>query len=141
MKGMVVRRGVVADLSPTLVTVTFESRSACASCHAVGSCTSLDKSEKVVEVASNYAPGGLTVGEEVDLFMPTRDGQIALLIGHIIPIALLLCVVALGRVWMSDLLAALLSLLVVASYYLGLIKLTPHLKFTIRIKKLPLKTN
>ncbi|MBT3235607.1 MAG: SoxR reducing system RseC family protein [Bdellovibrionales bacterium] len=135
MKGMVTRQGVVKALTTNQVTVVFDQRSACASCHAAGSCTSLDSSEKSIIVARGNSPQGLVVGESVTILMPTRDGQIALLIGHVFPIVLLLCVVAVGGQWVSDLQIALISIVVLAGYYLGLIKLSPHLSFSIKINK------
>lgn len=100
--------------------VTILSRSACSTCHAKGSCTTLESQEKVMFV--HFVDSDVAVGDPVQVMIKESLGWQALLLGMIIPLVLLLggMMIAYFVVHLSDTGSALLGLGSLVPYYLVL---------------------
>ena len=89
-KNVIDHEGIVADVTGDIATVSIDSQSACASCHAKGACSAADKTEKVLTVPVN----GLSVhpGENVKVTISKSTGLRAVAFGYIYPFLLLMIV-------------------------------------------------
>lgn len=129
--------GIVESISPQKLMVRFTSLSACAGCHAKGSCSAADMQEKRVEVHS--IPGDFSIGETVNIILAPSQGFEALLIGYVYPFLLVFTsLVILSLSGISELRAGLISLALLAPYYMLVFSLRKKInkKFQFTIRKL-----
>jgi len=110
------------------------SSSACAGCHAEGSCSLSGTKEKIIDVTGSY---NVSAGEKVIVLMKQSAGFLALFLGYIFPLILVMTVlVILISLSMPELTAGLFSIFAVVPYYgiLWLFRKRIGKKFTFSIK-------
>ncbi len=129
--------GVVKAVEGDMVLVEIVAESACASCAARSACGMSESSEKQIEVhtreASNYA-----VGERCVVSVERAAGLKAVVLAYCMPLLVMLVVlVACSAAGLSDGVAALSALGVVAVYYFGVRLLRSKIETNIifKIKK------
>ena len=120
MNSALQHRGVVTSVEAQAVTVSVTAQSACAGCHAKGICGEKG-SERVIVVKTPLA-AEYSVGESVVVALQRQSMALASVVwGYVVPLVVLLVVlfgaVALG---LSDGIAALLTIVAVVVYYVGL---------------------
>lgn len=107
--------------------MTIISKSACSECHARGACTLADSREKEIEIDNtgiNYFPG-----QEVMVVLRESLGIKALFYGYIFPFLLvLLTLTIVYSLTGNEILAGLVSLVVLIPYYTTLYFLRHYLK-------------
>lgn len=109
--------GTITEIVNGTATVEFVSKSACASCHAKMACGVSDESIKVIQVTLPQEVN-FSVGETVNILLRSVLGMKAVLLGYVIPLAVLLIIlVSLQRLGMNDLYSGLVSLGAVGIYY------------------------
>lgn len=116
--------------------VKIISLSACSSCHAKGSCSAADMSEKYIDA---FSEENIKEGEKVNVIIEEKYGWIALMYGIIIPFLILVTLLfTLTSVGNSESLSALVSLLSLAPYYFLLYLLRGRFerKFIFRAEKI-----
>jgi len=112
--------GIVSNVDAETIYVNIEVSSACSSCHAKGYCSAFGSSEKVIEVPSKQF-SHVVVGDKVIVSISESLGLKALLIGYIIPAFILLLALFIALIFTdNEAVAALITLLVVAVYYIAL---------------------
>lgn len=117
------QKGIVTGKQENKVIVRIERKSSCASCHARGACTSLDKQDKEIEVICDNADQ-YDIGEEVTVSISTRLGLKAVVIAFVIPfvilfVTLLCCISLFG---LKEEVGSLLALTAITVYYVILFK-------------------
>jgi sigma-E factor negative regulatory protein RseC len=128
--------GVVIEVADDHVKVKILQVSACAACHAKGACSMADMEEKVVDV-EHYHGSPLEVGSPVTLTMMRSSGNRAILLGYLMPFAVLIAVMIVTSFFVNhEGLLALISISALIPYYLILFQFRDRLKkgFLIRIK-------
>lgn len=109
--------GIITAIRGDLVWVKIISESACAACHARGSCMAADMQEKEIEVKG----GGLslTTGEEIGLIMSLSQGFKAVFLGYLLPFLILFTgLILFDMVGMNELTSGLLAIGLMPPYYL-----------------------
>lgn len=111
--------GRVHEINSDEITVSIISQSACATCDAKGACGLSDSAEKMITVLKpNH---NLNVGESVRVIIKQSMGFKALFVGYILPfIAVFALLITLTFFNVSEGMAGLASLAVLAPYYLAL---------------------
>ena len=113
------QEGRVVGIKGHHLHVKILSTSACAQCHASNLCTSLDRTEKIIEAISVSAPGSLKIGDRVTLMMEEKWGWLAVFYGFFLPFIVMITVLfaayALGS---SEIHAALYGMGSLVPYYL-----------------------
>jgi sigma-E factor negative regulatory protein RseC len=117
------QKGIVIKKQEDKVIVKIEQKSTCSSCHARGACTSLDKKDKEIEIKTKDTQN-YNIGDEVIITISTKLGMKAVFIAFVLPLILLVIALFLSIKLFSltQSLSALVSLLVVAAYYVLLYK-------------------
>ncbi|WP_372772836.1 SoxR reducing system RseC family protein [Mangrovibacterium sp.] len=90
MSGEISHTGIVKKLSENKIIVGIVNESACASCHAKGSCTAADMKDKEVEI--NQFNGEYHLGQRVTVIGKTSQGFKALFLGYLLPFIILLTI-------------------------------------------------
>ncbi|MDD2385736.1 MAG: SoxR reducing system RseC family protein [Bacteroidales bacterium] len=111
-------KGVVADVKSDAILVDLVVQSACAACHAKSVC-GIDSSLKTIEVKTDKKT--FNIGEKVKVVMRASLGMKALFLGYVLPfivvVTTLLILISLN---VSEGLSGLISILILAPYYLTL---------------------
>ncbi len=114
--GNIEHEGVVKKSDNSSVTVRILSETACAGCHAEGSCSMSGVKEKIVEVHGSY---NVSPGDNVTVLMKRSMGYTALFLGYIIPLILLITsLIILLSLSVQEASAGLMSLGIAGIYYL-----------------------
>ncbi len=117
MAKTVSHKGVVVAVDGNKIKVQIESVSACAACHAKGMCTLSDKEDKLIDIECPKAVGK-KVGDVVTVVVAQQRGMQAVVLAYILPaIVVILSLVGLLNI-VSEPVAIILSLLLLAVYYL-----------------------
>lgn len=112
----IAKTGVVQGIEGQKVFVKVVSVSACASCHAKGACTASDTSERIIE--AEIEPGtSLKPGQMVSVQADVKAGNAALFFGYILPFLLVFATLIIAASLASEVLAGLISLVVLLPYY------------------------
>lgn len=120
--------GEVVEVHQQKVVVQMHVVSACASCKAHDKCAFVDKADKIVEVETDQWTQ-YNVGDSVEVSVNEGLGLFAVLLAYIIPaVVLILTVVFSSMAFQSEVLAALVTLLVVTVYYMILFKFRNRLQ-------------
>jgi len=132
---LISHEGIVVGFEKEKVRVRILSLSACASCHAKGSCTAADMSEKYIDAlpADHFENG-----DKVTVVIEEKMGWTALLYGILIPFLILVTVLVILNVsGKSEPFSALVSLASLVPYYLFLYLLREKLekKFTFKAER------
>ncbi|WP_430814742.1 SoxR reducing system RseC family protein [Carboxylicivirga sp. RSCT41] len=108
--------GFVEEVNPQHVKVRIVNESACASCHAKGSCTAADLQDKLIDVYQFESD--LHVGQKVMLLGKKSLAPKAVLLAYIYPIILILAaLISTFYLTNNELLAAGLALAILVPYY------------------------
>jgi sigma-E factor negative regulatory protein RseC len=132
--GNIEHSGIVKSSDDKSVTVSISSRSACAGCHAEGSCSVSGSEEKIIDIPGFYE---VVPGDFVTVIMKKSMGFMALFLGYVLPViimtALLILLLSLS---VTELTAALAAVVVLLPYYLILYFARKHIdkKFTFILK-------
>jgi len=129
--------GTVIAVGKDSVRVKIETLSACASCQAHSRCGFAEKKDTELDIDTRDA-ASFSVGQSVEVQVLESRGMLAVLLAYVVPSILLLAgLIALLQVC-SELTAVLLTLGVVAVYYLVLYAFRHQLqnKFTFEIKQM-----
>ena len=105
------------------VAVKIEVKSACSACHAKSMCSVSELSEKVIEA---FPAESVSVGDSVVVEMEEKFGLKAVFYVFFIPFVLMASTLFVSANFVSEALAALFSLLVLAPYALLLMLLKPY---------------
>jgi sigma-E factor negative regulatory protein RseC len=117
MAKTVSHKGVVVAVDGNKIKVQIESVSACAACHAKGMCTLSDKEDKLIDIECSKA-ADKKVGDVVTVVVAQQRGMQAVVLAYILPaIVVILSLVGLLNI-VSEPVAIILSLLLLAVYYL-----------------------
>jgi sigma-E factor negative regulatory protein RseC len=113
--------GVIEHIEEGCVKVLIQQPSACASCQIAGHCGASDGSDKTVDVHVGDMAGRWSVGQRVKVVASNSVARLALLLGFVLPLFVVLAVL-LTVLWLtnSEGTAALVAVLVLVPYYLGL---------------------
>ena len=115
--------GIVVGISDSSISVEIVSKSACASCHAKSVCAVGDSAVKTVEVPLTIGTmaADCKVGNRVKVVLASSLGVNAVWLAYVAPLALLLAsILVFSSVGVRDLYTGLLSIGVVALYYVVL---------------------
>lgn len=135
MQRKISRQGVINSIEDKQIRVTILSESACAACHAKGTCTMADVSEKEIIVKTEESQE-LKKGERVWVEMPEKQGASAVIWAYVLPLIVVVAGLILlsGRV--NEGLAGIGALAFLVVYYTLLWILKPLIEkryqFTIR---------
>lgn len=127
--------GVILKILANQVEVSIESKSACSSCHARGTC-GVSSDMKNMTIIGSSKDNSLNVGDRVIVIGKMRDGFLSLTMAYLIPTVLIvITLIAFTLCQFDELYAAIASLIVVMIYYLILFllrtKIGKNIKFTI----------
>lgn len=126
--------GTVSSITEGVIHIRVEANSACAGCHAKGSCTMSETTEKIVQVnQDNYS--GLCVGEQVTVVITREAGVFAVLTAYIIPVALIvLALWGFAELGYNELITFSLMIAIVSIYFIILYLLRKKIVKRINIK-------
>ncbi len=79
--------GTIKSINNHQFIVKITSQTACASCHAKGSCSSSEQEEKEIEI--DRMGGDFKIGEVVQVITTTSQGYTAVVMAYLIPLILL----------------------------------------------------
>ena len=135
-KNSIEHSGNIQSIDNNYIYVKIKSHSACAACHIKGVCNASEMEEKIIEVkhASAYK---YKTGDEVIVVLDESLGYTALILGYLLPfLILMLVLITLMSLFENELLAGLVSLVILFPYYLILLLNKKRLrkKFEFRIK-------
>jgi len=114
----VIHKGIVTSLNEKSVEVNIISQSACSSCHAKGSCSAADVQDKYITVDGDFS--SYKNGETVNVIMAKHQGFIAAIWAYIAPLVVLVVALVVLLQFFPEGIAGILSLGVVALYYVVL---------------------
>ncbi|MBN2638481.1 MAG: SoxR reducing system RseC family protein [Bacteroidales bacterium] len=114
----VTHSGIVQEVKDGKASISVITKSACASCQIKGSCTLSDVKEKIIEVdlmnGQSFKTGG-----QVTVEMKETTGIWAVLLGYFFPfLVVLFTLILLTALGINQGIAGLISLAVLAPYYL-----------------------
>ncbi|HEY5510208.1 MAG TPA: SoxR reducing system RseC family protein [Prolixibacteraceae bacterium] len=113
---MISHTGTIKSINNQCLIVKIISETACASCHAKGSCSSAGQSEKEIEV--RQTEGEFNIGEQVLVLTSDGQGYRALLYAYLLPLILLVtCLIALLSITKNEATAAVGAIICLAPYY------------------------
>jgi len=121
--------GIVTEVNTSLIKVRIVNESACASCHAKGSCTAADLQDKLIDVYQSES--GFEPGQKVMLLGKKSLAPKAVLLAYVYPILIILAVlIATFYITNNELLAGGLALVALIPYYAAIYMLKDKLKRT-----------
>jgi sigma-E factor negative regulatory protein RseC len=132
-------QGCIVEIDDQKIKVQILSQSACSSCRAKGMCAAFEMTEKMIEVRNDHKYGYKT-GEHVDLVMTQSMGNKAVILGYGLPFVLVLITLLIASQFIPELYAGLVSLAILAPYYLVLYYLKDRLSNSFDFKIKPLRS-
>ena len=128
--------GIIKDIRKNQVTVEIICKSACAECLQKGNCALHDITIKKIVIDTPDADA-FCIGEKVKVELSEKDKRISLFLAYILPLCLLLCCLSVFSAFKySDTLNAIMSLTMLAGYYIFLRcfnnYLKKHIKFNLQ---------
>lgn len=119
--------GIVQSIDGDKVFVSIIAKAACLSCQINASCSTSDMSEKIIEI--NRLGVDFKIGESVTVALKETSGLKALMIGYMIPFTILLITLLTIMEYTGDeLMAGLVSLVILVPYYFLLFILRDKIK-------------
>lgn len=119
--------GIVQSIDGDKIFVSIISKAACLSCKVNESCSTSEMSEKIIEV--NRFEETFKIGDPVTVSLKETSGLKALMIGYMLPFAILLITLLTIMEYTGDeLMAGLVSLAILVPYYFLLFVLREKLK-------------
>ena len=135
MSGGIQHKGIITSIEGDVVRVVVAQQSACEGCHAKGVCGEKGK-ERIIDVETRYADN-FNVGERVIVSLVNKSMAFSSVIwGYALPLLILLVTLfSLNKLKVEDGMSAILSIVAVAVYYVGLYifrnKIKQKIQFTI----------
>lgn len=127
MSGCIEHKGIVQERDNEHIVVKIEQTSACAACHARGMCSSADVAEKLIDIP--HAPEDVAIGDTVTIQGDTSIGHYAVRVAFVYPFLVLFATLAITYyITYNEMLAGILSLVVLVPYYFVLYLARPLLK-------------
>lgn len=114
-------KGIVREISESMIIVAIAAESACGDCHAKTICGFSEISEKLVHVQKDCSKQ-LKPGDEVQVVMDSKLGTKAVLWAYIIPLFILIASIFICMQFTNELLAACIGVSLVACHYVLLYK-------------------
>lgn len=130
-KDTFVHSGFISKINSDSVMVTLEQNIHCDSCRAKSSCGISESNTKEVEVINSK--DSFKINEEVNVVLKKALGLKAVFWAYIFPFILMFSTLLLASGFMGELIAGLLSLLILIPYYLTLYFLKNKLKSAFQI--------
>jgi sigma-E factor negative regulatory protein RseC len=134
--GNIEHSGVITSIEGDRIRVNFISRSACSECHAKSSCTASEMQEKTIEVFNHS--GSYKVGDNVSVVMSPNLGYKAIILGYLLPFAvLLLVIIVMQMLTGNELVSGVTALASLVPYYilLSLFNKALHRTFNFQLEK------
>lgn len=129
---MISHEGVVVKVEGKKINVKIISMSACSSCHAKGTCTAADMSEKYIDA---YSDVKMREGDRVRVILEEKLGWVALLYGIVIPFIILVSVLfILSLLGKSESFSAVVAILSLVPYYIILHYMSDRIEKKFRFK-------
>jgi sigma-E factor negative regulatory protein RseC len=124
--------GIIQSIDAHSIKIRIESAAACGSCIAKGSCGMAEMEDKVIEVIQSDDTQ-YTVGQYVTVSMKQTLGSLAVVLGYVVPFTVvLLTLIIMLQLGFSEGVSGLVSLGILAPYYLVLHLCRNLLKKTFR---------
>lgn len=115
MSERITHEGIIDHIENDTVFVRILNKSACASCHSNGVCSVSEMAEKLVEVyenGSHYAPG-----QTVNVILDRTLGNKAVVLGYILPFAVMFLTLIVASLFLPELWAGLAAVAILIPYY------------------------
>ena len=120
VNGNLEHKGIVLSIKGERIDVSILSESACATCKVKSACGMSETEEKVVSIFTHDAPA-YRVGEQVVVSVTRNMGLRAVFLAYVVPfLVLLVSLLVLLEAGLSEAAAGLISLGVLALYYIVL---------------------
>lgn len=134
-KDSVQHEGVVKSISAQTIEVLIINHSACAGCHAKGSCGMADMKQKII--TAQRPEGNIQVGDPVTVYATLHNAAYSVVLAYVMPSTLIIAsIFFLEKSGSSELYAAITSLVLLLGYffilYLFRNKISKKIKFTVR---------
>ena len=126
-----VHSGFVSKISGKTITVNLEQNIHCDSCRAKSACGISESSTKAVEVINST--DSFKINEEVNVVLKKALGLKAVFWAYIFPFILMFSTLIIASGFLGELMAGLLSLLILIPYYIMLYLLKGTLKSAFQI--------
>lgn len=112
--------GTIQNIEGNKIYVKILAQSACSTCHAKGSCSVSDMTDKTIEIIS-FSSDQYKTGDEVIVSMKQSLGNRAVFLAYFLPfLCLFACLIILLAITNNELLAGLVSVGILVPYYAGL---------------------
>lgn len=136
-KNSIWHEGIVRDIKAQTIEVVIHSHSACSGCHAKGACGMSDVKQKII-IAERPA-FDLKAGDSVVVYAAMGNAVYSVIIAYIVPSILIISAIFfLVRAGVSELTAAITSLILLGGYFWALYlfrnKIGKKIKFTVSKK-------
>ena len=129
-KNTIEHDGIVIKVADTYIIVAIQNQSACAACHSKGACGLSEVTQK--NITAEKPNTNVKVGDKVIVSASTGNAMLSVLLAYIIVILTLLVLAG-----FSEVMAATLSLLTMAIYFITLYllrdKFAQKIKFKVKI--------
>jgi len=123
--------GVISKMNKSFITVSLNDDLNCEGCKAKGACGVSDANSKEIEVPNTFQ--SFSLNEDVALIMQKELGMKAVFWAYIFPFILMISVLLVASLFLKEWIAGLISLLVLAPYYLSLYVFNTSFQKTFRI--------
>lgn len=135
-KNTIEHDGIVIKVADTYIIVAIQNQSACAACHSKGTCGLSEVTQKNITAEKPHT--NVKVGDKVIVSASTGNAMLSVLLAYIVPSALIIVILTLlVLAGFSEVMAATLSLLTIAIYFITLYllrdKFAQKIKFKVKI--------
>lgn len=110
--------GKVSNISKTTITVTLDSNIHCNTCNAKSVCNVSSSNTKNIEVENTFK--SFALNEKVNVIMQKELGLKAVFFAYVFPFILLFFTLIISSIFLKELIAGLLSILILIPYYITL---------------------
>ena len=132
--GSIIHPGIIEEINEEKILVKILSQSACSTCHAKGACSVSEVEEKIIEI-EHIAGGKWSKGQHVMVKMEQSLGLKAVFLGYLAPLIILIAsIIVFLFLLKNEGWAALLSIMMLAPYYLALHLFRDKLKKKFRFR-------
>lgn len=135
-KNTIEHDGIVIKVADTYIIVAIQNQSACAACLSKGACGLSEVTQK--NITAEKPNTNVKVGDKVIVSASTGNAMLSVLLAYIVPSALIIVILTLlVLAGFSEVMAATLSLLTIAIYFITLYllrdKFAQKIKFKVKI--------
>ena len=115
---MIAHEGIVISVVGDKAVVQVSQASACGSCHARTSCSASNANIKTIDCIALYTD--CKVGDKVMVQIQEKNVWQAVVLAYVVPFLILLCGVWILGQYMNEILAGIVSILIVGGWYVVL---------------------